>query len=133
CGQKECRADAEAEARSDVNILDKDLDGRWGAAAKSGMVPICTGGCEPDNQQMEGDGDEHDKGKRRPGGFQQHRPKRRREHLSERFDGRVDHRRLPALVPAPWAPSLNKALLWRYRKHGDDGKRFWTCAARVPW
>src|SRR4029453_7498113 len=82
---------------------------------------------------MKPNGDEHDQDKGKPGGFQQHPPEWRREHLSKRLGGRVDHRRLPALVPAPWAPSLNKALLWRYRKHGEDEKRFSTRVTRVPW
>src|SRR5262249_10928493 len=106
---------------------------RWGVDAEYGPGPIRTGGCEPHQQSMKANGEEHDQDERKPGGFQQHPPERRREHLSKRLDGRVDHHRLPALVPATWAPRLNKALLLRYRKHSGDEKRFSTRVTRVPW
>src|SRR5262249_36537291 len=130
---QEYRSDDDAKARGDGNNPDEDRERRGCTDAEYGLGPIRTGGCEPDQQPMEGNGGEQGKGEPKPGGFEQHPPKRRREHLSERLDGRVDHRRLPPLVPAPWAPTLNKASLWRYRKHGDAETRFPTCIVRVPW
>ena len=44
---------------------------------------------------MKGNGEKHDHCERKACGFQQHPPERRREHLGERFGGRLDHRVRP--------------------------------------
>src|SRR5262249_61160822 len=49
------------------------------------------GGCKPDQQAMQHDGEKNHQREREPWVFEKSPAERRREHLHEFFDGRVDH------------------------------------------